>query len=195
MACVGLIGSRLLRGRENYALSSPTRFSTRRPLGVAALQVTAVLGVATMVAGVVHTTGGYVARPEARRQVEASRAYAFAPRFTLADVTPATAERGFLLVDARSYSDYLAGHVPGTANVPPQLDGPAIDDFLASIAPGTEIRIYCQSSGCPLSERLASRLWARGWTSIALSRDGFEDWSAQWPGESVGTIFCPLPAR
>jgi hypothetical protein len=186
LGSIGLLAAR-------FVGSAPERPASRGPW-VMAVQATGILVVAGGSALALHAGGGYLARPDARQQVEAARAYAFLPRFDLSEIAPEPEGRHFVLIDARGSNDFIAGTVPGALNLPPYVSDEELDSFVAAAEEsGRQLRIFCQTSGCPLSDRLASRLWQRGFREIELSRDGFTEWSERWPGKSRTVLVCPVP--
>ncbi len=120
-----------------------------------------------------HVIDGYIAHPELRRQIEAARYYAFAPELAIDDIAPML-EDGAVLIDARALSDYAAGHIAGAINVPATITDANLMDFLSRYGKSQEFVIYCQSSGCPLSDKLGGRLWELGYESTFVVPEGYE---------------------
>jgi rhodanese-related sulfurtransferase len=81
----------------------------------------------------------------------------------------------FVLVDALSPMSYAASHLPGAISMPPAR----VDEIAARrIAdPATEIVVYCSSSTCDASVRLAERLVELGYVNVAHFAGGKRAWT------------------
>jgi rhodanese-related sulfurtransferase len=78
-------------------------------------------------------------------------------------------------VDARSPSEYAAGHLPGALSIPEE--GAEAQVGKLSIPAGKEIVIYCSDPTCPKSSRLASLLQKHGVKGIRVMPEGWAGWS------------------
>lgn len=87
------------------------------------------------------------------------------------------------VVDVRSPQIYAAEHIAGAVNVPVA----AIEGH--NFAAGKQIVLYCSATGCPLSERAATILTARGYTDVAILAGGIEAWRAK--GFAVASNTAP----
>lgn len=97
-------------------------------------------------------------------------------------VNLSTAKQAFdsqdvVFIDARSSSEYSAGHIPGALNVPPS-------DFsrskaLATLKPNQTIITYCSGEACQSSIVLAEMLiGVRGQINTRVFFGGWEAWRA-----------------
>jgi hydroxyacylglutathione hydrolase len=82
------------------------------------------------------------------------------------------AQNGVLLLDVRTPSEYAAGHIPGSQNIP--LGRLAAE--LGTLPSNQPAIVYCQGgSRSPIG---ASILQAHGWERVLEMNDGFEAWQA-----------------
>ena len=63
-----------------------------------------------------------------------------------------------VLVDARSSAAYDAGHIPGAISLPQTSTDDEVKGFVAKHATNTHLVVYCSSTSCSLSYKLAARL-------------------------------------
>ncbi len=84
-----------------------------------------------------------------------------------------------VFVDARSSSDFAAGHVAGAVSVPFE----SFDEYFSAVAElidsGKELVVYCSSRECDDALLLASELQSMGYSNLVLFVDGFELWQKQ----------------
>lgn len=86
-------------------------------------------------------------------------------------------ERGeALFVDARSYDDYLAGHVKGAMNLPDHHFDELIDDFLSKTDTDIEIITYCDGKDCLLGHYVAEKLYRLGFERVSYLVNGWTKW-------------------
>ncbi len=86
-------------------------------------------------------------------------------------------ERGeALFVDARSYEDYLAGHVNGAMNLPDHHFDELIDDFLSRTDTDIEIITYCDGEDCSLGHNVAEKLYQLGFERVSYLVNGLTKW-------------------
>lgn len=86
-------------------------------------------------------------------------------------------ERGeIVFVDARDPVAFRSGRLPGALGIP--VDEAALhSERLKRELSSTRVAvIYCDGPGCPLSERLASALSARGVCGMRILGEGWEGW-------------------
>jgi rhodanese-related sulfurtransferase len=88
-------------------------------------------------------------------------------------------------VDARSPSEYEAGHLPGAVNVP--AEGAEAQAGNLQIPAGRMLVIYCSDPACPKSAELASMLERRGMKGLRVMPEGWAGWyDAGLPFEGKG---------
>jgi rhodanese-related sulfurtransferase len=81
----------------------------------------------------------------------------------------------FVLVDALSPMSFAFSHLPGAINLTPGW----VDDRARRRIPDfdTEIVVYCESSDCDSSIRVANRLIDLGYRNIRRYAEGKRDWT------------------
>ncbi len=93
-------------------------------------------------------------------------------------------------VDARSASDYAAGHVTNAIHLPP-AGHPEEAAALASLAAYRTVVVYDGDAGCRLAESLARRLEARGYPDVRVLSGAWPAWvAAGGPGASGACSLC-----
>ncbi len=98
-----------------------------------------------------------------------------------------------LFLDARSYEDYVAGHIPGAINISAQEPDRMsfilqIEEMLQSVP---VLVIYCTGPDCELGEILAADLQSLGFTEeqILHFTGGMEAWETAGYAQSTDTGF------
>lgn len=86
-----------------------------------------------------------------------------------------------VLVDVRPREEFLAGHVPGALNVPPD----ELESHLATLPADREIVAYCRGPYCLFSVEAVAALRARGYRARRLAT-GLPDWRAAGHPVAVG---------
>jgi rhodanese-related sulfurtransferase len=81
-----------------------------------------------------------------------------------------------ILVDARFPEDFDTEHLRNAINIPPILSLDECRGALDGVEQSKRILIYCQSNGCPYSEKVAKKLLALGFSNIVLFEDGWIGW-------------------
>jgi hydroxyacylglutathione hydrolase len=89
-----------------------------------------------------------------------------------AELRPAIARNGVLLLDVRTPTEYAAGHIAGSQNIPLGRLAAAIGELPAD----QPAIVYCQ--GASRSPIAASMLQAHGWETVTEMNDGFDGWQA-----------------
>jgi rhodanese-related sulfurtransferase len=117
----------------------------------------------------------------------------FSPPETGASVLPITIteawrdyQKGLVqFVDARSPSEYAAGHLPGAVNVP--AEGAEAQAGRIKLPAGRMLVIYCSDPACPRSAELASVLDRQGMKGLRVMPEGWAGWyDAGLPFEGKG---------
>ena len=84
-----------------------------------------------------------------------------------------------VFVDARSRSDFSAGHIPAAKNLPfEEAKGEGLKEFAAGIPPGKTLVIYCSGEDCPTGLTLAVLLKNQGLEGVRVFMGGWEEWMA-----------------
>ncbi len=87
------------------------------------------------------------------------------------------AESDFTLIDARGTNWHDANTIPGALLASYQESA---EDFAALIPDlDSPVVVYCFSSRCPLSQKLANKLADLGYTHIAEYKAGLKEWRDQ----------------
>ena len=81
-----------------------------------------------------------------------------------------------LFVDARSYEDYMAGHIKGALNLPDYQFDEWIDDFLSRTDTDIEIITYCDGEDCSLGHNVAEKLYQLGFERVFYLVNGLTEW-------------------
>ena len=84
-----------------------------------------------------------------------------------------------VIVDGRDPSAYSQGHVPGAINIPGGERPPYRDRYLKNADPDQLILIYCNSASCHISDMLAERFQAEGFTNVRVYAPGWQVLSAR----------------
>jgi rhodanese-related sulfurtransferase len=89
------------------------------------------------------------------------------------------ADGSAVVIDARTHSEYAAGHIPGAVNfdVPPDRVVAAIERLLNGDK-GRALGLYCNGPYCQASRRLGERLVAAGFTHVRRYQLGMPVWRA-----------------
>ena len=103
-----------------------------------------------------------------------------APPMTWAEAKTMLAD--IVLVDARAKSDYEAGHIPGAISLPEASTPEEFQSFKSHYPVGRKIVVYCSSTSCPVSKRVADKLMAEhGYTSVWFMAGGYQEWQNSQP--------------
>ncbi|MBN2163742.1 MAG: rhodanese-like domain-containing protein [Pontiellaceae bacterium] len=93
------------------------------------------------------------------------------------------ADEEALFVDARSETDYTAGHIPDAVSLPFE----ALDEHFEQIMEWTdsdqELVVYCSNRECDDALLLSAELKSMGVSNLTLFIDGFDSWKTF--GEAV----------
>lgn len=105
----------------------------------------------------------------------------FLPRASFEEVQALTrgdGNEGVIIVDSRSTDDFEGGHIPTARSVPVYADDAQLRALLDELGQDKRLVIYCQSSQCSFSARLAARLRAMGFKRMAIYHEGWRGWQA-----------------
>lgn len=95
----------------------------------------------------------------------------------LDDYVNSTKNKPFVILDARPYSTYFAGHIPTAVFAD---DGLLTEKFLATMPrdKSVEIITYCGGFSCAKSHNAARALMAAGYTNVKVFAGGLPVWQA-----------------
>ncbi|MDZ7860533.1 MAG: rhodanese-like domain-containing protein [Candidatus Krumholzibacteriota bacterium] len=88
-------------------------------------------------------------------------------------------EEGILLIDARTESEYINGHIPGALLFDYYKFGSFADKVIPLIYPWSSLVIYCSSPACDSSDLLAAELYQLGYKNIFVFEGGFSNWKEE----------------
>lgn len=83
---------------------------------------------------------------------------------------------GFLVLDARSASDFDAGHLPEAISFPNATRGESYYEMAALLQPDQPLLIYCSGKTCDDALQLGLFLRAQGSQKVLLFTEGFQAW-------------------
>jgi rhodanese-related sulfurtransferase len=121
---------------------------------------------------------GFLSHPPSVKAIQDEHIGSFLPRVTAQKVEALRSQGKVLLLDARLFEDYRAGHIPNAISLPVDLTSEQSRKVLEDVALDRPIVVYCHSSGCPYSEMVARKLFDVGYADIRLFRDGWIGWKA-----------------
>lgn len=84
-------------------------------------------------------------------------------------------QNGQLIVDARPYSDYLAGHI-GRAHSVPAGDVQRLNEVVTCCVSRQQVVVYCRGVSCSDSFTVGEALYTAGFAEVYLYEGGFVDW-------------------
>ncbi|HTB34816.1 MAG TPA: rhodanese-like domain-containing protein [bacterium] len=95
-----------------------------------------------------------------------------------------------LFIDARAKSEYDQGHIPGAIPLPlnPDADfNKYFDQYASKIKSAKHLITYCHGAGCQLSNKVAQKLWDKGYHNVGSFFGGWPQWNEhQMPVETGG---------
>lgn len=123
-------------------------------------------------------------RPDRLAWIAAPEKSASQPEGPVAEIPLREAVRRFqqgnpLFVDARSPSQYQAGHIQGAKNLPDHGFADHINGFLEEVPPQRPLITYCDGEHCDLGRRLAEKLAELGYQEVFYLQNGLSRWKDQ----------------
>ncbi len=88
-------------------------------------------------------------------------------------------EKKALFLDARANKDFMANHIAGAINLPPDMDESTKVSLLEKHRKEKILVTYCRSATCPLSRNLSQALLGLGYTEILEFSGGMEVWDRE----------------
>jgi len=86
-----------------------------------------------------------------------------------------------LLLDARFRDDFQTGSLDGAISVPFCTSQADLANVFSNVARDTQIVVFCQSSTCPFSEKLAEKLYLLGFKDVVVPTVGISEWEESYP--------------
>lgn len=106
-----------------------------------------------------------------------------APKAVKLEQAFSLSKKGVLFIDARDETDFLAGHITNSVNIP-------FDDFdnhkqkLEKISKDKPLVVYCAGTDCDLSILLGNLLFDQGFKQVYIFFGGWNEWlDANYPVE------------
>jgi hydroxyacylglutathione hydrolase len=116
--------------------------------------------------------GGYVATEAIGSWSETRGALQTIPSITLAEFQSRLKQDALVVLDVRDVSEWSAGHIPGSRNIPVGR----LEQRLGDLPHRGSLVVHCQTGS--RAAVAASLLRARGFTDVALFSSGFAEWRA-----------------
>lgn len=85
-------------------------------------------------------------------------------------------EDGAVLIDARFYQDFVAGHIDGALSVPVDTPDIEIRKRLDGMRRDVAIIVYCQSAACSFDTVIAQKLQYMGFEDVSIYKEGWVEW-------------------
>lgn len=110
------------------------------------------------------------------------------PRISVEEATPLCVACSALFVDARSATEYQAGHITGALHIAP---GDPVDPVLWRLGVYKTVIVYDRDPGCALADRVAKALVDRGVQDVRVLTGAWPAWMAAGaPGASGPCAIC-----
>jgi rhodanese-related sulfurtransferase len=102
------------------------------------------------------------------------------------DETRAAWESGMaIILDARTPSDYAAGHIPNAWNLPSEQFDTIFPNVAPMLTPDMLVVVYCNGEQCELSHEVQARLRGLGFKNVRVLINGWTVWqNAGLPGHT-----------
>ena len=99
---------------------------------------------------------------------------------TWAEVKPLDAQGRVVLVDARPRAFYDAGHIPRAVSLPEPPSAEQLAAFRKQYPTNAHVVVYCSSTSCSLSFKLATRLAKEGaYEFVQFITGGYQAWQRE----------------
>ncbi|GHT22834.1 hypothetical protein FACS189419_05940 [Planctomycetales bacterium] len=171
----GFIYKTYFWNEEREPSAAPTRREYLRRLFVQTASLFAVCGFAAVAYHALSPIG-FLKNPSAVAEVT-RRYYAVdVPEITVAEMKQIAEQQSAMIYDARYHKDFEQGAVPGAISLPINSDLSERRQILQGVDKGKKIVLYCQSSGCPFSDDVASFLKFNGYRNVSIFRGGYREW-------------------
>ena len=110
------------------------------------------------------------------------------PRISVEDATPLCVACSALFVDARSASEYQAGHITGAIHLAP---GEPVDPVLWRLGAYHTVIVYDRDPTCALADQVGKALLERGARDVRVLTGAWPAWMAAGaPGASGPCAVC-----
>lgn len=101
------------------------------------------------------------------------------PEIDITSVTPRSARKDVLLIDARPADAFERFHLPGAINIPVDSTLGQLSNEISKLQDAKEVIIYCQSEGCRWAHTVGNQIVNRGIKNVSIYRGGVNDWQNQ----------------
>ena len=96
------------------------------------------------------------------------------------EAKPLVASGQALLVDVRLAAVYDAGHIPDAISLPETSKNEEVDEFLKQVPTNLTLIVYCSSTSCSQSKRVADRLVGyHKWPSVKYMTGGYLEYQQE----------------
>jgi rhodanese-related sulfurtransferase len=106
-------------------------------------------------------------------------------RVSLAEAQELWNSGAAFFLDARAAADYAAGHIAHAYNLSAEEFDRMFTTLGGTVLPDATVIVYCDGEECDLSEEVAERLRAVGYTNVRVLVNGWTVW--QQAGLAVAT--------
>ena len=125
----------------------------------------------------VYSASSLSRNPDCVRFISAAEGLRNLPELSLEEVIEFTKRPDAAVIfDVRYAGDMNYGHIPGATGLPVNSTQEEVAAAVETIPRDKTIILYCQSSGCRFSDRMAVVLTSFGFTDIRIYRDGWVGW-------------------
>jgi rhodanese-related sulfurtransferase len=168
----------LLYLTQRHFLSSNNIPATKHIIRMCVQQILALLliGLVSILGLRTCRSQGYLSYSPALAAIRDRHVASFLPKVKADQVARLLDQPTVILVDARFPEDFDTEHLRNAINIPPILSLDECRGALDGVEQSKRILIYCQSNGCPYSEKVAKKLLALGFSNIVLFEDGWIGW-------------------
>lgn len=150
------------------------------------LQASVVCMIAIMLSVIWHSSAadGFLAAPEAVREVKAAHAASFLERISLSTARELQPRQDVVFVDSRPAERFAAGHISGAVNIPATISESEAARLGATLPSNRRLVVYCDNERCHFSAVTAQRLLNAGYKDVVIFPAGWAAW--QNPEDQVG---------
>lgn len=116
-------------------------------------------------------------RQQAVRRVQSFYYPLIVPEVGLERIRQVHSDDSAVIVDARPFSSFVRGHIPGAINLPINTSWGVRRQFVEAIDRSKAVIVYCQSDRCPWADTIASDFKIAGHRDVTIYRGGMNDWN------------------
>lgn len=98
------------------------------------------------------------------------------PEVTIQEMQKLLNHGDVFCIDARSGAEYLQGHIQSAISIPADEYDRSLASHLELFASSKMVVVYCDGSGCDLSNLVAKKLMASGMDRVSIFTAGWSAW-------------------